>query len=695
MFNFYNLSKFVKKFAPIILVVVIFSGLFLASVGDAHAFPTAEEIATSIVLFFLKAILNIVQFFTGLIGQLFSSIVDSITLAGFSKMEVVNTGWTITRDLVNMFFILGIVIIAFATILKIETYNIKALLPKLIIMALLINFSFVISGMIVDASNVTFKFFRNGIENDNIGKALISIAGADKAMFGTDTETHDKEGNRIITTKTLSSTEKVTSLAFSIVMIGLTGFVLLKGAVLLFTRVIALWVLIIFAPIAWFFSIFPALATHSKKWWTQLLGWSFFAPIYMFFIYLSFLLAKELQAPKFTGHFKEANTALIPSSFTSLLSSLFGYIVIIIILYLATTIAKTLGLAGADAAVKFAGTVAKGGVGKVFGIAGKTASYAGRATRITPLLQKSAGKTAEKWGNQKWRRRLLPGRKAAIRALSRFSQKGQARIAEYGDKIPDLPKKGLLAGYHAATNPYEKMAYLQKLNTKAGDDDGVNRLIKKKLNTYERLGGNKQALINDNLSLAEKGSEEMKKAIAYRRKEGKALLKKEEVQGSKSPEIVEAVRVELGNKDFVEAIKKLPKTLRETIGDSLITNAKKSEKPFDEDNLEQRNAYAKLTNKASEAFEDKDGKVNHQHLGDFAKGLKAKAIAEMDTASIKDVAKHIDVGTARAARIEMSSGKANQYGEHFSDAVKNELRRDASWASNISPRVDSGVNPNH
>jgi len=55
----------------------------------------------------------------------------------FTKVSIVTIGWTITRDLANYCFLfLILLVIAIATILRVETYGMKALLPKLIIAAL-------------------------------------------------------------------------------------------------------------------------------------------------------------------------------------------------------------------------------------------------------------------------------------------------------------------------------------------------------------------------------------------------------------------------------------------------------------------------------------------------------------------------------------------------------------------------------
>ena len=82
-----------------------------------------------------------------------------ITLAFTLSTKILNlgfakNGWVVTRDLANMFFIFILLYIAIATILEIAAYNAKALLARLIIVALLLNFSLFFTRVIIDASNI-------------------------------------------------------------------------------------------------------------------------------------------------------------------------------------------------------------------------------------------------------------------------------------------------------------------------------------------------------------------------------------------------------------------------------------------------------------------------------------------------------------------------------------------------------------
>ena len=83
---------------------------------------------------------------------------------GFTTAEnqFVTIGWTLVRDLTNMFFILIVVAIGLATALRIKDYEAKKTIPILIAIALLINFTPVICGVIIDGSNIVMNFFLGG-----------------------------------------------------------------------------------------------------------------------------------------------------------------------------------------------------------------------------------------------------------------------------------------------------------------------------------------------------------------------------------------------------------------------------------------------------------------------------------------------------------------------------------------------------
>ncbi len=77
--------------------------------------------------------------------------------------SVVKTGWEIVLNFTNLGFVLAIIIIAFATIFRIQSYAMKQTLWKLIVAALLVNFSLVISGAFINIGNGLAYYFQKNI----------------------------------------------------------------------------------------------------------------------------------------------------------------------------------------------------------------------------------------------------------------------------------------------------------------------------------------------------------------------------------------------------------------------------------------------------------------------------------------------------------------------------------------------------
>lgn len=62
------------------------------------------------------------------------------------NLSIVKEGWNIVLNFANLGFVLAIIVIAFATIFRVESYALKQTLWKLIVAAILVNFSLFIAG---------------------------------------------------------------------------------------------------------------------------------------------------------------------------------------------------------------------------------------------------------------------------------------------------------------------------------------------------------------------------------------------------------------------------------------------------------------------------------------------------------------------------------------------------------------------
>ena len=228
-----------------------------------------------------------------------------------AKVGVVNVGWTITQNLANMFLILIFVFIGLATILRLREYEAKKLLPTLILVALLINFSPVLVGFVVDISNIISNaFFQLGSWKsevkiwDMIGDYFKNVINI---VFNFDKNVWETLGD-IFGTIILGG-----------VLIAFFGYSVWIYALvigLLIGRIIYLWILMILAPIAFLSKVFPAKGTpallfpgilHWDEWWKELVKWSIIAIPIGFFLLLSFKVLDSTTSTEVKGFF-QANT---------------------------------------------------------------------------------------------------------------------------------------------------------------------------------------------------------------------------------------------------------------------------------------------------------------------------------------------------------------------------------------------------
>ncbi|HXK31944.1 MAG TPA: hypothetical protein VJ378_00505, partial [Candidatus Paceibacterota bacterium] len=83
----------------------------------------------------------------------------SLSYTDPSKNAFLDVGWNLTKDFGNIIIVLALVVIGLGTALRLAGYQAQKALPTLILIALLINFTPVFCGLIVDAANILITFF--------------------------------------------------------------------------------------------------------------------------------------------------------------------------------------------------------------------------------------------------------------------------------------------------------------------------------------------------------------------------------------------------------------------------------------------------------------------------------------------------------------------------------------------------------
>ena len=138
--------------------------------------PALIASAIAQVMFYIPVVVSVALF--GLAERLLRFVLGpNFINVPYTTNEFVTLGWTLTRDFANIFFIIVLVIIGLATALRIKEYQWQKTLPLLLGIALLINFTPVILGLIIDASNIIMNFFVSGIAEGGFFVSRIQIQG--------------------------------------------------------------------------------------------------------------------------------------------------------------------------------------------------------------------------------------------------------------------------------------------------------------------------------------------------------------------------------------------------------------------------------------------------------------------------------------------------------------------------------------
>ena len=245
----------------------------------------------------------------------------------------IKTGWSIVLNFTNLGFVLAIIVIAFATIVGLQSYGMKKALWKLIVAALLVNFSLAIAGFFIEASDGLTNFFKGKIQGTSqigLSTKLAAVINPQFMLSGQEFRRikaqMQSEGRQTASSSVASSTETpanarvsgdtgyvptspeeakalvadtpaanpfgtalkgIATLLFIALFTILAALTFLGLAGMLLIRYIYLTFLLILSPVIWLAWIFPSTAQWWKWWWKKLLHWLIFAPMVLFFLYLT------------------------------------------------------------------------------------------------------------------------------------------------------------------------------------------------------------------------------------------------------------------------------------------------------------------------------------------------------------------------------------------------------------------------
>ncbi len=328
----------------------------------------------------------------------------------FGTSDGMLVAWGIMRDISNIGLLFGFIFMGVMLILNVEGgghghgggISAKRAIPRLIIFAVLLNFSLFASQAVIDVANAFSSSFATlageqcstttttstdptggqslrDCVNVGIAGQIMAAAGMTK-LFSLDAFSAMGDGFSNIQTQPYQYTLSLIMLS---VFVLITAVVLLAGAIMLIIRVVILSLLMVTSPIGFAGMVIPGLSGLASRWWKTLISQSFFAPVYLLLIFISIKLTEGLMQGDAT-----LADAIIANSGNSVAGNMQVVMVFLIVIgfMIASLIAATkMGAMGASFATNSASAL-------VFGAAARGTNYvAGGGARALRVAQQRTG----------------------------------------------------------------------------------------------------------------------------------------------------------------------------------------------------------------------------------------------------------------------------------------------------------------
>ncbi|MFH0828896.1 MAG: hypothetical protein V1907_01820 [Candidatus Kerfeldbacteria bacterium] len=222
---------------------------------------------------------GLIQLLASLLVVVINIMVSVAQYSKFIGVPAVEKGWAIVRDVCNMFFIVVLLIIAFGTILRIENYRYNRLLARLIVMAVLVNFSKFIAAFFIDFAQVIMLTFVNAWRDIAAGN-ITSALGLEQIVSLSNAQ-HNLQDISV------SSGTIFTALLLGLFLVTIAVIVMVVIAIVLILRILALWFLIVLSPLAFLLKTYPSTEKYASRWWQEFGKYVVSGPVVAFLLWLT------------------------------------------------------------------------------------------------------------------------------------------------------------------------------------------------------------------------------------------------------------------------------------------------------------------------------------------------------------------------------------------------------------------------
>ena len=232
-------------------------------------------------------------------------VVHESIVVGLSKTSgddsTLYQSWSFFRNVANILFVIAMLFVIFSQItgFGIDNYGIKKILPKLIVTAIIVNFSYIICGIIVDVSNMAGDALRGIFENiahnttgtpdrSTITQGAMEVITSIAAVAA---------GGTAIALPLLSGAQAIAGgsfLAFIFPILAFVGSAALAGIfamLMLGLRQALIIIMISISPVAFVLYAIPNTNGMFKKWFSLFKTLLILYPVFCFMIGGGFLVS--------------------------------------------------------------------------------------------------------------------------------------------------------------------------------------------------------------------------------------------------------------------------------------------------------------------------------------------------------------------------------------------------------------------
>jgi len=296
--------------------------------------------------FIVLSLAGLFNFLAGGVGWMIVTLIKIILIPilsynDWATSRIIGLGWSLVRDVVNMFVVVILLVIAVMTIVGSPKANWEQQIPRLFIYVIAVNFSRTICGLLLDVGNVVMFQFVNAILDVGAGNFAqllkLNVMGSFAKL----------SGDPALAGQLLASA--YLQLAMLLVVLAIIGIMV----IVFIYRIVVLWVLIIMSPAAFFMGgikdVLGQAGSAYSMWWKKFSSAIILGPMLTFFLWLALAAASSgdiVASENFpTGGVTETTPGMVLESFDmSQLTGLFlGLVLLVVGMQQAAQAAGSLG----------------------------------------------------------------------------------------------------------------------------------------------------------------------------------------------------------------------------------------------------------------------------------------------------------------------------------------------------------------